>query len=130
MYNPTIFYKGKLCELQLDYYTDTGNKSIRLIDILDGSAVAKATTNVEGVKLPANEVMIKDYTENEGMLKALQNSEVVGQTLYTVHSGFEDIPVVTLSEPLMERFKNEKHDRFMTTMNKQYVTGLENDNEM
>jgi len=66
MYNPTIFYKGKLCELQLDYYTNTGNKSIRLIDTLDGSVVAKATTNVEGVTLPANEVMIKNYMENEG----------------------------------------------------------------
>ena len=124
MYNPTIFFGGFTCEMQLDYYPN-GNKSIRLIDTRDGSPVAKATTTVKDVKLPANEVMIKDYTENEGMLKALQNSEVVGQILYTVHSGFEDIPVVQLSPPLMERFKNEKHDRFMTDMNKQYVTGLE-----
>ena len=120
MYNPTIFYKGKLCELQLDYYTNTGNKSIRLINTLDGSAVAKATTNVEGVKLQANEVMIKNYMENEGMLAALQNSKVVGRIVDTIQSGFEDIPVVELSEPLMERFKNEKHDKFMADMSEAF----------
>ena len=119
MYNPTIFFGGFTCELQLDYYPN-GNKSIRLIDTRDGSPVAKATTAVKGVKLPANQAMIKNYTENTGMLKALQDSEVVGRIVDTIQSGFVDIPVVTLSEPLMERFRTEKHDRFMATMNKHY----------
>ena len=124
MYNPTIFFGGFTCEMQLDYYPN-GNKSIRLIDTRDGSPVAKATTNVEDVKLPANEVMIKDYSENKGMLAALRDSKVVENIVDVMQSGYVDIPVVTLSKSMMERFKNEKHDRFMTDMNKQYVTGLE-----
>ena len=127
MYNPTIFFGGYACELQLNRYTN-GNKCISLVDTRDGSAVATATVNLEGVELPANEVMIKDYSENKGMLRALRDSKVVENIVDVIQSGYVDIPVVTLSKSMMERFKNEKHAKFMARMDKQY--GLENDNEM
>ena len=128
MYNPTIFFGGYACEVQLDYYPN-GNKSIKLMDTRDGLPVATATVNLEDVKLSANEVMVKDYSENKGMLRALRDSKVVENIVDVIQSGYVDIPVVTLSKSMMERFKNEKHDRFMADMNKQY-DGLENDNEM
>ena len=119
MYNPTIFFGGYACEMQLSHYTN-GNKAISLVDTRDGSAVATATVNIEGVELSPNEVMVKDYSENEGMLRALRDSKVVENIVDVMQSGYVDIPVVTLSKSMMERFKNEKHDRFMTRMNKQY----------
>jgi len=128
MYNPTIFFGGYACEMQLDHYTN-GNKCISLVDTRDGSAVATATVNLDGVELSANEVMVKDYSENKGMLAALRDSKVVENIVDVMQSGYVDIPVVTLSKSMMERFKNEKHDRFMGDMNKQY-DGLENDNEV
>ena len=124
MYNPTIFFGGYACEVQLNHYTN-GNKAISLVDTRDGSPVATATVNLEGVELSANEVMIKDYSENKGMLRALRDSKVVENIVDVIQSGYVDIPVVTLSKSMMERFKNEKHDRFMGDMNKQY-DGLEN----
>ena len=122
MYNPTIFFGGYACEMQLSHYTN-GNKAISLVDTRDGSAVATATVNVDGVELSPNEVMIKDYSENKGMLRALRDSKVVENIVDVIQSGYVDIPVVTLSKSMMERFKNEKHDRFMTDMNKQYSSG-------
>ena len=119
MYNPTIFFGGYACEVQLDYYPN-GNKSIKLMDTRDGSPVATATVNLEDVKLSANEVMVKDYSGNKGMLAALRDSKVVENIVDTIQSGYVDIPVVTLSKSMMERFKNEKHDRFMGAMNDQY----------
>ena len=119
MYNPTIFFGGFACEMQLDYYP-TGNKSIKLMDTRDGSPVATATVNLDGVELSANEVMVKDYSENKGMLAALRDSKVVENIVDVMQSGYVDIPVVTLSKSMMERFKNEKHDRFMGAMNDQY----------
>ena len=98
------------------------------MDTRDGSPVATATVNLDGVELSANEVMVKDYSENKGMLAALRDSKVVENIVDVMQSGYVDIPVVTLSKSMMERFKNEKHDRFMARMDKQY--GLENDNEM
>ena len=115
MYNPTIFFGGFACEMQLSHYTN-GNKAISLVDTRDGSPVATATVNIEGVELPANEVMIKDYSENKGMLRALQDSNVVGRIVDVIQSGYVDIPVVTLSDNLMERFRCEQHDKFMADM--------------
>ena len=115
MYNPTIFFGGYACEMQLSRYAN-GNKAISLVDTRDGSAVATATVNLEGVELPANEVMIKDYSENKGMLHALQDSKVVGRIVDVMQSGYVDIPVVTLSDELMERFRCEQHDKFMADM--------------
>ena len=111
MYNPTIFFGGYACEMQLNRYTN-GNKCISLVDTRDGGPVATATVNIEGVELPANEVMIKDYSENKGMLRALQDSNVVGRIVDVIQSGYVDIPVVTLSDNLMERFRCEQHDKF------------------
>ena len=119
MYNPTIFFGGFTCEMQLDHYTN-GNKCIKLVDTRDGSPVATATVNLDGVELSANEVMVKDYSENKGMLAALRDCGICENIVDVMQSGYVDIPVVTLSKSMMERFKNEKHDRFMTRMNKQY----------
>ena len=46
MYNPTIFFGGYACEMQLSHYTN-GNKAISLVDTRDGSAVATATVNLD-----------------------------------------------------------------------------------
>ena len=115
MYNPTIFFGGYACEMQLSHYLN-GNKCISLVDTRDGSAVATATVNLEGVELPANEVMIKDYSENKGMLRALRDSKVVENIVDVIQSGYVDIPVVTLSKSMMERFRCEQHDQFMADM--------------
>ena len=112
MFNPTVIFSGYTCDVQFSRYHDN-NLAIILVDIVDGGPVATATVNIEGVELPANEVMIKDYSENKGMLRALQDSNVVGRIVDVIQSGYVDIPVVTLSDNLMERFRCEQHDKFM-----------------
>jgi hypothetical protein len=104
MYNPTIFFGGFACEMQLSHYTN-GNKAISLVDTRDGSAVATATVNVDGVELSANEVMIKDYSENKGMLAALRDSKVVENIVEVIQSGYVAIPVVTLSANALKAFE-------------------------
>ena len=104
MYNPTIFFGGYACEMQLSHYTN-GNKAISLVDTRDGSAVATATVNVDGVELSPNEVMIKDYSENKGMLRALRDSKVVEIIVDVIQSGYVDIPVVTLSANALKAFE-------------------------
>ena len=125
MYNPTIFFGGYACEMQLNRYTN-GNKCISLVDTRDGGPVATATVNIEGVELPANEVMIKDYSENKGMLRALRDSKVVENIVDVIQSGYVDIPVVTLSKSMMERFRCEQHDKFMADMS-EAIEGVKSD---
>lgn len=65
-------------------YAETENVMINLHDITsdDGDEVyARATTNVPWAKLSDDEVMIKDWTENEGIVAPLQKAKVIGDKL-------------------------------------------------
>lgn len=51
----------------------------------------------------AEHVFIKDYSENEGMLKALQDAGIVGEVLRTVPCGFctaHEVKLIAEVEPL------------------------------
>lgn len=75
-----------------------GSKAIYLVDAHDGETVATATVNVEGVseRLPASEVLIKDYSENAGMLDALVGAGLVEDTGRRVPTGYVTVPVARL----------------------------------
>jgi hypothetical protein len=49
-----------------------GQTAIKLIDTADGFPFATATICVEDYLLKENEVAIKDYSENEGILQSLK----------------------------------------------------------
>ncbi len=74
--------KVKFMEAELDVVFDqyaTGNTAIRLIE--NGTPFAMATINDPDVELEKDQVLIKDYSENTGMVKALQEAGIV-QPLY------------------------------------------------
>ncbi len=75
-----------------------GSKAIFLVDARDGEPVATATVNVEGVSetLPESEVIIKDYSENEGMLDALVEAGLVEDMGRRVRTGYVTVPVARL----------------------------------
>ena len=111
MFNPEIFFsptnypnEGYRCFLEFGHYPN-GNLAISLVDVIHSSPVAKATVNIEGVKLASNEVCIKDYSENAGMLMALQASGIVERVVDVVQSGYVDVPVVTLTDNVMEVYE-------------------------
>lgn len=83
------------CDLNFSHY-ENGRVAIRLIDANDGEPVATATTNVPEEDLGPNEVFIKDYSENAGMLAALQAAGAVEPTGRSVDTGFVSIPVCRL----------------------------------
>lgn len=75
-----------------------GRTAIELYDAEDGSAYATASVNIDNVLLEDNEVLIKDYSENEGMLDFLIHNNIVTPTVNGVHSGFVWIPIVILND--------------------------------
>ena len=101
MFNPTVIFSGYTCSVQFSRYHDN-NLAISLVDIVDGCPVATATVNIEGVKLASNEVCIKDYSENAGMLEALERAGVVDHVVDVVQSDHVDVPVVQLTDNVME----------------------------
>jgi hypothetical protein len=69
-------------------------KALELIDSEDGCPIMVATVNVPEVQLEPNEIIIKNYSENEGVLEFLQENGIVGPVKRTIGMGFVSCPVV------------------------------------
>lgn len=72
--------------------------AIQLNDATDGHPYAVATVNMPDVLLADNEVLIKDYSENEGVLDFLIRNNIVTPTPNGVQSGFVWLPVAILND--------------------------------
>lgn len=59
-----------------------------------GEPYATATVNIPEVPLADNEAIVKDYSENAGMLEALIEAGIVEDTGRFVQSGFVQAPIV------------------------------------
>lgn len=89
-------FKGFNCKISYSKYNE-GGTCIDLIDLEDGLPVARATVNVPGITLMGNEVVIKDYSENEGMYDALVEHGIIRKTPKEIQlSEFVTAPIATL----------------------------------
>jgi hypothetical protein len=70
-----------------------GRQVIRIVDAEDGAPVMTATVNAPNEYLEPDEVVIKNYSENEGCLPFLVTNGVVSPALRWVDYG---MPVVKL----------------------------------
>jgi hypothetical protein len=89
------------CIVQKHEY-DNGRPALRLVDAEDCSPVATATVNLPDVPLRINQVAIKDWSENEGILRAMTEAGVVKPTGETVRSGYVQVPICELQPPFRE----------------------------
>lgn len=94
--NTKVKFRSWVCHMQIRTYNRPRRVAIQLTDANDGSPIATATVNVPGVELADDEVIIKDYAENTGMLQALSDAGVVRTTGRSVAVGFVDAPVCKL----------------------------------
>ena len=73
-----------------------GNGSTALLlNSLDGERLATATVALDVLPEEGN-VFIKDYSENQGILKSLQDAGVVGDVIRSVPAGFTHVHEVKL----------------------------------
>jgi len=95
--------------------------AIECLDVVDGSPVAMATINLPHENLKDNEVFIKDYSENQGMLDSLVNAGIISKPIEFVKSGYVHVPKCKLlwditeddyPEPEEEDYDQERHGPF------------------
>jgi hypothetical protein len=91
-----VKFEGQEYELRKTRYPEGGATALVLWDAQVDEMAAVATVNIPEVALRPNEVLIKDYSENVGMLKALEDAGVVKATGMAARSGFVEIPVAEL----------------------------------
>lgn len=72
----TVYFKDWKCKIRLAEY-DNKRTAIILDDFNDNQRIATATTNIPQIVVPANHVLIKTWSENEGMIKSLVDGGIV-----------------------------------------------------
>ena len=85
------------CKIKTQKYFD-GNTALALIDVVDEAPVAIITINFPG--LLKNEIAIKNYSENEGLLDILIEKKVISEPIREVVYGFVKIPICKLLIPI------------------------------
>lgn len=96
-----VHFRHWVCLIQKCEYGN-GRMALKLVDAEDGSPIATATVNLPDQPLGKNRVAIKDWSENEGMLKALIEAGVVKSTGQTIRSGYVEVPICELLPPFRE----------------------------
>ncbi|MDB5144211.1 MAG: hypothetical protein JWQ66_2924 [Mucilaginibacter sp.] len=86
---------------KLQYHN--GRIALRLMGTgeIYGEPVATATVNIADDDTQPDEVVIKDYSENEGMYQTLLNAGIITPAhRYTSSGWIESIPISRLAVPL------------------------------
>lgn len=81
-------FRGWACRVERASYGNTERIALPLSNVEDGLTVAVATVHTPESSLAADEVVIKDYSENEGMLGLLVAEGIVSPPLREVPSGY------------------------------------------
>lgn len=83
-----IKFKDWNCILTKEMYQNNQRVALVLIHETEGDVVAYATVNVPEYPMNNDEVLIKDYSENEGMLQTLVDAGVISEPTGTIQHGF------------------------------------------
>lgn len=90
-------FKNHELVVSLGHYP-SGRRIIRLVDAEDGLTYSVPTANLPDLDVKYHqEVLIKDYSENEGMFDFLVSNNIVTFTGKTVVSGYIELYICTLN---------------------------------
>jgi len=96
-----VNFYDELCTVKYGKYKN-GRTAIELI-CEDGEPMIMATVNVVDYQdLNDNEVIIKDYSENEGVLKALIKAGIITTALKNIPTGFVNVQVCEFTPQYIE----------------------------
>ena len=106
MIEKTVEFLGFKSKVIRESYWGNGRICLQLVsaednqelDISEGEPVTTATINIPEVPLESNEVIIKNYSENEGILDSLVKAKIVKPTGKTVKTGFVECSICELLE--------------------------------
>jgi hypothetical protein len=92
-----VTFMGEECEVEFKSYTN-GRTAIQLWSFAEGfpESMGTATVNIDSYPLKDKEVLIKDWAENSGILKALINGGIIRDTGKFVSTGYVQANVCEL----------------------------------
>jgi len=91
-----VNFQGYQCILHLAQYNN-GRTALLLHDAYDSMPVATATINVPDEPIAEDELVIKNYSQNEGMLETLVDAGILHKPHRIIYTGFIAAPVCRLA---------------------------------
>lgn len=89
-----VQFYGQDLELKKAKYIANDSLALVLVDQM-GQLFSKVTVNVDNVQMPnENTAVVKDYSENEGILSVLKESGVEFKIVGSVRMPFNSCPLV------------------------------------
>jgi hypothetical protein len=83
----TVKFLGYTCNIEEGQYSN-GRIALELVDAKTGEPVAVATVNIPKEDIEEGEVIIKDYSENEGIYQVLLDAKIIGPKRRIVNTGW------------------------------------------
>jgi hypothetical protein len=83
----TIKFLEYDCEIIISRYKG-GQNYLQLVDTQDNSPVAVASVNLPDEKQEPNEIFIKNWAENAGIMEALMLQRIITGPLESIPTGF------------------------------------------
>ena len=90
-------HKGKSLRVQYSKYGN-GQNAILLNYASNGQPYAVASVAIDQL-LQSDEVAVKNYSENEGILKSLLKAGIIATPHRFISSGFVQIPICKIQKP-------------------------------
>lgn len=88
-------WNGYKCKLVKGTYQNK-RAALVVIDEADGEVLTKASVNIDSVPLDAKQVLLKGYSENEGLPEVLVEAKAVKPTGRWVENNFVQIEIYDL----------------------------------
>lgn len=88
----TVKFKRWNCRIELGAYNN-GRLAFELISIKNDEPILVATVNVPEAILRKDEVIIKNYSENEGVLEVLVKAKIISEPIGYIKTGFASSPI-------------------------------------
>jgi hypothetical protein len=97
----------KLKRITFQQWTyENDRPALLLVDENNGEEIATITVNIPEYPLKENEILIKNHSENQGMVQVMVNADIVKHNGYSISSGFVAIPVCVLLYDLTKTYNN------------------------
>lgn len=90
-----LTFKEWLCDVSFAQYGN-GRTAIRLTDAETKQPIATASVNLPDEEMADDEVAIKNWSENEGMLEVLMGAGIVSGPVRFTYSGYVTVPICQL----------------------------------
>lgn len=100
-----VKFKQWQCVAEFARYNTSKRTAIRLLDENDRSLIAVATVNIDAAKFPANFTLIKNWSENEGMVDALVAAGVIKKPCGSYPTGFVSADLAEFTAAALEAIK-------------------------